>query len=170
MTMLFLQNLRKGLPALLTALALSACGPSETQNGAPANFEWNLSASPSSISVGVPADPAMDPNPCVNNPQSLITIPVTAVITDDRGVPRGDTEVTYFVDFAPGTVFGAGIPLTVLIDGAQVAVPYTTTTDDVGSKTVYIGFTVANGCAYSGSLTVTSGVLFAQTTFDVSIQ
>lgn len=170
MRMLFVHSLRKGLPALLTALTLSACGPSETQNGAPANFEWNLRASPSSISVGVPPDPLMDPDPCVNNPQSLVTIPVTVVITDDRGVPRGDTEITIFVDFAPGTIFGAGIPLTVLIDGAQVTVPYTTTTDNVGSKTVFIGFTVANGCTYAGSVTVTSGVLFAQTTFDVTVQ
>lgn len=172
--MLFAQSLRKGLPALLIALALSACGPSETQNGSPAYFQWNVTSSPSSISVAVPADPNMPPStmPCddpVNNPQSLVTIPVTVVVTDDRGIPRGDVEITIFVDFAPGTIFGAA-PLTALFDGAQVAVPYTTTTDDIGAKTVAIGFLVAPGCAYAGSLTVTSGILGAQTSFDVTVQ
>lgn len=170
MKMLLLQSLRKGLPVLLAAFALSACGPSESQDG-PGVFTDNLSTSPASVAVQVPADPANDPDPCLNNPpQSLVTVPVLIIVRNEQGVPLGNVDIDIFLDFAPGSIFG-GIPLTTLIDGgAQVAVPYSTTTDDDGSKTVSIGFLVANGCTYAGSLTVTSATLFAQTTFDVTAQ
>ncbi len=168
--MLFVQSLRKGLLALLAAGALSACGPNESQNGS-AVFTDSLTISPSSISVAVPADPLMDPNPCVNNPQSLITMPVVIIVRNEQGVPLGNVDIDIFLDLAPGTVFGAGVPVTTLIDGGvQVGVPYSTNTDDDGSKTVSIGFTIANGCAYAGSLTVTSATLFQQTAFDVTTQ
>jgi hypothetical protein len=171
MRMLFVQSLRRALPALLTACALSACGPSESQNGS-AVFTNTLTVSPASLAVQVPADPNTPPSttPCTSNvPQSQIVTPVQIVVRDDRGTPLGNVDISVFLDFAPGTT--SGLPTTFLVDGgAQVGVPYGTQTDDDGSKTVGVGFLIAPGCEYAGSLTVTSGVLSAQTAFSVTAQ
>ncbi len=173
MRKLFVHGLCKGLPALLIAFALTACGPEQSQSGS-AVVTDALTISPSSMSLAVPADTAVPPSatPCASNPGSLPQFPVLIIVKDDQGRPLGNADINVILDFAPGTSQFA-LANTFLFDGnltTPVADPYSTTTDDDGTKLLYVGLFAAPGCAYAGALTVISGPLFQQMAFDVTTQ
>jgi hypothetical protein len=173
MRMLFVESLRKGLPSLLMACTLTACGPSETQNG-PAFFTGSITVSPPSFTLSVGADMGTPPSPtpCVSNPASFPVFPFLITVLDERGQPVGNADIDIILGLAANTFGG----FTTLIDGDNGdtvsdigdRVPYSTTTDDFGNKLMFIQFLSAAGCEYGASMTVTSASLFASMDYTVS--
>jgi hypothetical protein len=172
MRTLFVQTLRRGLSPLLLAGALAACGPNESQDG-PVSFDGSVTISRTSetIVTGTVVAGACNGIDALGTP-FITTGPYIITVFDAEGRPVGNADLQITLELAPNTTFG-GTPTTQLVDSVIVtnvgsAAPYNTTTDDDGTKQVFILFEITTGCSYAGVMTVVSGSVVTQLDFQTA--
>ncbi len=160
MRIFVVESLRKGLPALLTALALSACGPDISQDG-PVASDGSVVVSPTTLALDL-SDPA-GMAVCAPGSSSAI-FPVIVTTFDARGFPLGNADITLQLDFSPSTVFVGGVAMAVLDSTGTTLLTtpggspsFSTQTEDDGTARFQLLADTSTACSYTGSLTVNSG-------------
>jgi hypothetical protein len=162
---LFGKGIRKRLFPIIMACTLTAC-TSGTNEG-PASSDGSLIVNPLSTTFGVGLGVG-----CNNSDSRIVTYVISTF--DAQGRPLGNADIGISLDFAANTTL-VGPVVTTLVDGDTGAVvstvnntvPYTTKTDRIGNKTMFVIYDTSPGCAYNGNMTVVSGSLSALMDFTV---
>jgi hypothetical protein len=159
--MLSVQGLRKGLPALLIACALSACGPNESQNGQLVS-DGSIVISPPTLDIDL-SDPTGMATCTPGTDASLFPIVISTF--DSRGFLLGNVDISVVLSFAPNTSTQVAMTLfdenNVEVTSATSPIPYETTTDSsgntTGTKRLFLLADTSIACSYTSFLTVISG-------------
>ncbi len=145
-------SLRKTLGSIALALGLVACGDISEHDG-PVPPDGSIVIAPSALTVTTVTG-GVD---CTDN--VVIQRLVQVSTFDQSGLPRGNVDITLFIDFADIGITGIG----------AIGVPGgSTTTDDEGNALFLIFLNVSTNCEYAGSLTVSSGSVVEDMPFDVA--
>lgn len=146
-----LSRLRKILLPVGLALGLAACGETAEHEG-PVPLGGSIVIAPSGLNITT-AKGFVGCGNVVFQREILIST------FDQSGLPRGNVDVDLFIDFADLGITGIG---------AIGQAFGSTKTDDSGNLKVIIFLDASETCVYTGSLSVTSGSIVEDMTFDVS--